>query len=165
MPVRLHCRDAQELKAWEDHAQPVGKPNDSSHMLERDQLVVIVIVNGLAGQQAIEKTHDRNASRAKVWEGHAQPVGKPNESSRVPEQDQVVVNGPAGQRAVKKTGGYGHRMLENLEKQGKPVDARMRQMADWMDSMDTGDDGQVRLSIEDRIQCRQRYCDHDWQRF
>ena len=57
----------------------------------------------------------------------------------------------ARQRAVKKTCGFGHRMLENLEKQGKPVDARMRQMADWMDGIDTGDDGQVRLSTEERI--------------
>lgn len=50
-----------------------------------------------------------------------------------------MANGPT----VKKTGGYGSRMLENLEKQGKPVDERMKKMADWMDSMDTGDDGQV----------------------
>ena len=58
-------------------------------------------------------------------------------------QGKVLANGPAGQQAVKKTGGYGSRMVENLEKQGKPVDERMRRMADWMDSMDTGDDGQV----------------------
>ncbi|KAK9845150.1 hypothetical protein WJX84_012056 [Apatococcus fuscideae] len=58
-------------------------------------------------------------------------------------QGKVLANGPAGQQVVKKTGGYGSRMLENLEKQGKPVDERMRRMADWMDSMDTGDDGQV----------------------
>ena len=97
MPVRLHRRDAQEVEAWEDHAQPVGTPNDSSHMLEQDQVVGIAVVNGLAGQQAIKKTHDRNASGSKVWEGYAQPVGKPKDSSHAPEQDQVVVNGPAGQ--------------------------------------------------------------------
>lgn len=95
-------------------------PHDASYALEQVQVIVI----GLAGQQAVK-------------------FAKPPDSSYVLAQDKVIVNGPAGQQAVKKTGGYGSRMVESLEKQGKPVDARMRQMANWMDSIDTGDDGQV----------------------
>jgi hypothetical protein len=34
-------------------------------------------------------------------------------------------------------------MLEKMRQAGKPVDARMQKMADWMDSMEA-DDGMVR---------------------
>jgi len=38
-------------------------------------------------------------------------------------------------------------MLEKMRAAGKPVDARMQRLADWMDSMETDGDGMVRDSL------------------
>ncbi len=45
----------------------------------------------------------------------------------------------------------GAQMLEKMRQAGKPVDARMQRMADWMDSMEGDNDGMVR--------CHPTYCE------
>lgn len=45
-------------------------------------------------------------------------------------------------------------MLEKMRAAGKPVDARMQKMADWMDSMEP-DEGMVRCdSILSAVSCK-----------
>lgn len=41
----------------------------------------------------------------------------------------------------------GEQMLEKMRQAGKPVDARMQRMADWMDSMEADSDGMVRCHL------------------
>ena len=35
----------------------------------------------------------------------------------------------------------GTRMLEELKKKGKPISPKMQQMADWLDSLEAGQEG------------------------
>ena len=51
--------------------------------------------------------------------------------------------GPGGggaQAAAPKKGGSGTRMIEGMKKKGQPVTPKLQEMADWLDSLESGAD-------------------------